>query len=232
MQEQSRTLLVALSHPDDEMGCAGTIASHAARGHRVVLLFLTRGELTEALGPLSAAEVAEIRTAHAREAGRLLGAEVRLLDFPDTRIEVTADAGYRLAREIAEIRPDAVITWGDAWRRGPRHPDHQATGQLVRNAITLARIARVVAPLPPHRAPAPVFTLREPHSLLPAAAVDVSAHHALLMQLAAYYRTRIGWPGEQWVEKRIRAGGEAWGVPAAEVFDAWESEGGLRQTLF
>jgi LmbE family N-acetylglucosaminyl deacetylase len=230
--EARKTLLVALSHPDDGMACAGTIAVHVARGHRVVLLFLTRGEMTEALGPLAAEQVAEIRSAHALEAGGMLGAEVRLLDFPDTRIEVTAEASYRLAREVAEIRPDAVITWGDAWRRGPRHPDHQATGQLVRNAITLARIARVVAPLPPHRSPAPVFTLREPHSQLPAAAVEVSAHHDLLMKLAAFYRTHVGWPGEAWVEQRIRAGGSAWGVSAAEVFDAWESAGGLRDTLF
>jgi len=227
-----QTLLVALSHPDDEMRCAGTIAAHAARGHRVVLLFLTRGEMTEALGPLAAAEVAAIRSGHAQEVGRLLGAEVRLLDFPDTRIEVSADANYRLAREVAAIKPDAVITWGEAWRRGPRHPDHQATGQLVRNGITLARIARVVAPLPPHRTPAPVFTLREPNSPLPAAAVEVSAYHDLLMQLAAFYRTRIGWPGEAWVEQRIRAGGRAWGVAAAEVFDAWDTEGGLKETLF
>jgi LmbE family N-acetylglucosaminyl deacetylase len=230
--EAQKTLLVALSHPDDEMACAGTMAVHVARGHRVVLLFLTCGEMTEALGPLSATEVAAIRRAHAQEAARLLGAELRLLDFPDTRIEVTAEASYRLAREVAAIRPDAVITWGDAWRRGPRHPDHQATGQLVRNAITLARIARVVAPLPPHRLPAPVFTLREPHSQLPAAAVAVGEHYQLLMKLAAFYRTSIGWPGEQWVEARIRAGGRAWGVDAAEVFDAWESDGGLRDTLF
>ena len=43
-----KTLLVALAHPDDEIGCAGTIAAHSALGHRVVLLFLTRGEMTEA----------------------------------------------------------------------------------------------------------------------------------------------------------------------------------------
>jgi len=102
----------------------------------------------------------------------------------------------------------------------------------VRNGITLARIARVVAPTPPHRLPAPVFTLREPLSQLPAAAIDVSAHRATLLELAAFYRTSIGWPGEAWVEKRIRAAGEAWGVPAAEVFDAWESSGGLRTSLF
>lgn len=227
-----KTLLVAFSHPDDEIGCAGTIAAHAARGHRVVLLFLTRGEMTEALGPLAAQEVAEQRSRHAVEAGRILGAEVRLLDFPDTRVEVSADANYRLAREIAEIRPDAVITWGHAWRRGPRHPDHQATGEIVRAGITLARIARVVQPLPPHRTLAPVYTLREPHSTLPAAAIDISEHTGTLYALAAFYRERVGWPPQDWLEQRVGSAGEAWGVAAAEVFDAWESEGGLRASLF
>jgi N-acetylglucosamine malate deacetylase 1 len=226
-----KTLLVALSHPDDEIGCAGTMAAHAARGHRVVLLFLTRGEMTEALGPLTADQVAALRTEHATQAGRILGAEVRLLDFPDTRVEVSAEANYRLAREIAELRPDAVITWGHAWRRGPRHPDHQATGEIVRAGITLARIARVVKPLPPHREPAPVYTIREPHSTLPPAAVDISAHTGRLFELAAFYRERVRWPQQDWLEQRIRTAGEAWGVSAAEVFDAWESEGGLLEAL-
>jgi LmbE family N-acetylglucosaminyl deacetylase len=226
-----KTLLVALSHPDDEIGCAGTMAAHRALGHRVVLLFLTRGEMTEALGPIGAAEVAARRSEHAREAGRILGAEVRLLDFPDTRIEVSADANYRLAREIAEIRPHAVITWGDAWRRGPRHPDHQATGEIVRNAITLARIARVVAPLPPHRELAPVYTLREPHSTLPLAAVDITRHVAPLFELAAFYRAHVRWPSQDWLERRIREAGARVGTEAAELFDAWESDGGLRSVL-
>lgn len=226
-----KTLLVALSHPDDEIGCAGAMVAHAALGHRVVMLFLTRGEMTEALGPLTAQEVAARRSEHALEAGRILGAEVRLLDFPDTRVEASAESNYRLAREIAEIRPDAVITWGHAWRRGPRHPDHQATGEIVRAGITLARIARVVQPLPPHRSLAPVYTLREPHSTLPAAAIDISAHTATVLELGAFYRERVGWPQPDWLEQRIRVAGDAWGVAAAEVFDAWESEGGLRSTL-
>ena len=227
-----KTLLVALAHPDDEIGCAGTMALHAALGHRVVLLFLTRGEMTEALGPLSAQEVAARRTEHAEEAARILGAEVRLLDFPDTRIEVSAENAYRVAREVAELRPDAVITWGDAWRRGPRHPDHQATGELVRSAVTLARIARVVAPLAAHREPAPVFTIREPLSQLPAAAVDIGAHTGTLFELARFYRERVGWPPQAWLEERIGSAGAAWGCAAAEQFDAWESEPGLRGTLF
>jgi LmbE family N-acetylglucosaminyl deacetylase len=226
-----RTLLVALSHPDDEVGCAGTVAAHAAAGVRVVLLFLTRGEMTESLGPLAAAEVARRRTEQGTHAAGIVGAEARFLDFPDTRIEVTAAAGYTVAQELARIRPDAVITWGDAWVRGPRHPDHRATGIIVRNAITLARIARVVAPLEPHRAPAPVYTIRDIHSTLPEAAVDVSAHLDRVHALADYYRSCVGWPPRDWLERRLREAGARHGVAAAETLDAWETPGGLYRLL-
>ena len=132
------------------------MAAHRAQGVRVVLLFLTRGEMTEALGPLSAEQVAAERTQHAEQVGRMLGCEVCFLDFSDTSVEVSAEATRRVARAIAEIKPDAVLTWGDAWVRGMRHPDHQATGQIVRGAVTLARIKRVVEPTTRHRAEAPV----------------------------------------------------------------------------
>jgi LmbE family N-acetylglucosaminyl deacetylase len=227
-----KTLLVALSHPDDEVGCAGTIALHAASGHRVVMLFLSRGEMTESLGISDAGAVAEARMQHARDVAAIVGAsEVRFLDFPDTRIEVSADGSYRVARELAQIKPDAVITWGDAWVRGPRHPDHQVTGQLVRNAITLARIARVVKPGAPHRAAVPVFTLRDKHSSITEVVVDVTSQQTKLHELADYYRARVGWPDRVWLEQRLQRAGAPHGVAAAESFDAWETPGGLVTSL-
>lgn len=128
----TKTLLVVFSHPDDEIGCAATIAAHSASGHRVILVFLTHGEMTESLGPLTAAEVAAQRLEHAHESARILGCEVRFLNFADTRVEVTADANHAVAKLVAEIKPDAVMTWGEGWIRGIRHPDHQATGEIVR----------------------------------------------------------------------------------------------------
>ena len=227
----SQTLLVALAHPDDEVGCAGTIAAHRAAGDRVVMLFLTRGEMTESLGPIATSEVARRRTEHAHEAGRILGADVRVLDFPDTRIEVTADGAYAVAREIADIKPDCVITWGDAWVRGPRHPDHQATGQIVRNAVTIARIAKAVAPVPPHRAVAPIYTLRDPNSVLPETAVDVTPHRAKIDEVAAFYRQFVRWPDPAWLEDRLHTAGARHGVTYAELFDVWDGTPGVRRTL-
>jgi N-acetylglucosamine malate deacetylase 1 len=224
-------LLVALSHPDDEIGCVGTIAAHADAGDRVVLLWLTHGEMTEALGPLTTEEVAQRRVRQGREVAELLGAEARFLAFRDTQISATPDGAAEVARVIADIRPDAVLTWGDAWSRGMRHPDHRETGKLVRDAITLARIAKVVAPAAPHRGAAPVFTLRDEHSQLPAAAVDVTPYRDRVLEVGRYYRERVGWPDAAWLAERLERQGRAWGVAAAEVFDAWEAAPGLRSTL-
>ena len=228
----AKTLLAIFAHPDDEIGCAATIAAHSASGHRVVLVFLTHGEMTESLGPLTAEEVALRRRAHAEESGRLLGCEIRFLNYHDTRIASTPDAHYDVAQLIAEIKPDAVLTWGDAWIRGMRHPDHKATGEIVRNALTLARIARVVAPHTPHRSAAPVFTLRDRNSSLPPVAIDVSAHMHKAIELGTFYRERVGWPPEAWLQNRLLEAGAQWGVQAAEVFDAYESASGLYNSLF
>lgn len=231
MTGERRTLLVGLAHPDDEVGCSGTIAAHVARGDRVVLVWLTRGSMTEALGAIPGEEVARQREEHARTVAGLLGCEPRFLDFQDTWVEATPAAAHDVARLLAEIQPDALITWGEAWRRGPRHPDHQATGKIFRDAITIARIAKAVAPLPPHRKPCPVFTIRESQGPMPLAAVNVSDYMPQIHAVGAFYRERVGWPRPEWLEQRLGAIGAPFGVAAAEAFDAWDTGAGIFPTL-
>ena len=226
-----QTLLVGLAHPDDEVGAAGAILAQRARGDRVVVVWLTHGEMTEAFGPIPSAEVARIREEHGRMAGEILGCETRFLDFEDTRIGHTPEAAARVAAVIAEVRPDGVLTWGDAWGRGMRHPDHQASGKIFRDAITLARLAKVVAPLPPHRAAAPVFTYRGAHSVLPEVVIDVEPYVERIRALAGFYYERIGFGHPDWIENRLAQAGRAHGLRYAEVFDAWESPGGRVETL-
>jgi LmbE family N-acetylglucosaminyl deacetylase len=201
------------------------------RGDRVFLLWLTRGEMTEALGPVPTEEIIRRRTEHGRIAGEILGVETRFLDFPDTGVESTPEAAARVARVIAEVKPDAVLTWGYAWRRGLRHPDHQATGKIVRDAITLARLKRVVDPLPPHRKPAPVFTYRGRHSQLPAVAIDASPYRDKIRELALHYQKELEFPDPEWLEDRLRAIGRHWNLELAEEYDAWETKGGVVASL-
>lgn len=222
INSMAATLLVGLAHPDDEVGAAGTIRAHKARGDRVVVVWLTRGQATGAFGDLPPAEVARRREQHGLRAGEILGVETRFLDFEDTRLMVTPDAGATVAKLVAELRPDALVTWGDAWVRGMRHPDHQACGQIFRDAVTLARIARVVAPLEPHRERVPVFTFRDVHSRLPATAVDVSRYVDTILDLASFYRRRIGFGNRDWIVSRLQIEAKPFGLQYAEVFDAWE----------
>ena len=227
----NQTLLVGLAHPDDEVGAAGTILAQRARGDRVVVVWLTRGEMTEAFGPVPLDEVSAIRVEHGREAGAILGCETRFLDFPDTRLQATPEAAHRVAALIAEVRPDALLSWGDAWGRGMRHPDHQAAGQIFRDAITLARIAKLVAPAAPHREPVPVFTYRGAHSRLPPVVVDVEPYVERIHALARFYYDRIGFGHADWVEGRLREAAAPYGLRYAEVFDAWETAGGIVPSL-
>jgi LmbE family N-acetylglucosaminyl deacetylase len=220
---ERKTLLVGLAHPDDEVGAAGTILAQKARGDRVVVVWLTRGEMTEAFGPIPTDQVAARREEHGRRAGEILGVETRFLDFADCGLEANADSARRVATVLADVAPDGLITWGDSWGRGMRHPDHQASGKIFRDAITLARMAKVVAPGRPHRAPVPVFTFRGAHSVIPPVAVDVEPYVDTIHELARFYRESIGFGDREWLERRLRVTGEQYGLRFAEVFDAWET---------
>ena len=214
---------MGLAHPDDELGAAGAILAQRARGDRAVIIWLTRGEQTEAFGPLPTDEVARRREEQGRRAGEILDAETRFLDLPDTALSADLVTTTRVARLICEIQPDGILTWGDAWVRGMRHPDHQACGRIFRDAVTLARIAKAVAPAAPHRAATPIFTLRDVHSTLPAAGVDVSPYRDRIAEVASLYLKGVGFGDPQWLERRLRQTGERWGFRYAEEFDAWES---------
>jgi N-acetylglucosamine malate deacetylase 1 len=221
-----QTLLVGLAHPDDELGAAGAILAQRARGDRVVLVWLTRGEQTEAFGPIPTNEVARRREEQGHRAGALLGAETIFFNYPDTALHHDRDIVLHVARLICDVQPDGLLTWGDAWVRGMRHPDHQTCGRIFRDAVTLARIAKTVAPLPPHRKPVPLFTLRDAHSALPIAGVDVSPHRERIGELASLYLQGVGFGDPEWLEQRLSDAGERWGFRYAEEFDAWESQPG------
>lgn len=225
------TLLAVLAHPDDELPVAGTLSAHRDRGDRVVVLYLTRGEATGAFGDRPVAEVMRRREAQAAGAAKLLDVEHRFLDFPDCGLEATPDAARAVATVLAEVRPDGLVTWGDAWVKGMRHPDHQATGKIARDAVTYARIAGLTRPHPPHRALCPVFTIRGVHSTLPRLTVDVAPYVERVFALAEYHRELIGFGDPAWLEDRMRTAGEAGGVEWGEAYEAWETHPGTVRHL-
>jgi LmbE family N-acetylglucosaminyl deacetylase len=137
-------LLAFGAHPDDiEIGMAASVALHVARGLRVGLCDLTRGELGSNGTP-------EERVAEAEAARVVLGAVAREnLALPDGGLRPHDAAQLRIVADcIRRWRPRtiAVPYWRD------RHPDHVDASHLVTRAAFksgLRRYASSPHPLPP-----------------------------------------------------------------------------------
>jgi LmbE family N-acetylglucosaminyl deacetylase len=125
-------VLVLAPHPDDEvLGCGGTLCKHAARGERVVVAFLTSGEL--GLKKLPREQARKIREAEAKASAKILRiASLEFLRLPDwTSNERVADGALGLRRILEREAPPIIYLP----HPGEWHPDHQAALPMLRAAL-------------------------------------------------------------------------------------------------
>jgi bacillithiol biosynthesis deacetylase BshB1 len=220
-------------HPDDiEIGAGGTLAKHAALGHRVGLCDLTRGELGSNGTP-------EERVIEAEAAARALGAVWREnLEWPERRIG-RDEAHLRAAAEmIRRWRPRIVVVpyWDD------RHPDHVASSQVLREAVFNAGLRRFDVKGDAWR-PQWICYYFINEAATPSFVVDVSAHYETKRTALACHRsqfaphtaagiaTRINTPlFMQLIESRDAQFGAQMGVLFAEGFVVRETL--VRPNLF
>ncbi|MGH9008329.1 MAG: PIG-L family deacetylase [Acidimicrobiia bacterium] len=153
------TLVCFHAHPDDEaIACGGTMAMAAEAGHRVVLVTATAGECGEVPdGLLAPGEtLGERRQQELAEAAAILGvARVEILGYRDSGMIGTKenedrncfwqtpvdDAAARLARILAEERPDAFTVYDEHGNYG--HPDHIQVHRVGVRAAEMAGVERV-----------------------------------------------------------------------------------------
>ncbi|EMA52578.1 MULTISPECIES: PIG-L deacetylase family protein [Halococcus] len=130
-------VVAVVAHPDDaDIFCGGTLAKHAARGDRVSIAHMTRGEYG-GLGTDTEAEIADAREKEARASGEVLGADaVEFLGFEDGRITYSLDNRLRIVDALRRYDPDVVLTHF----RDDMHPDHRATSRLVTDAYYMASL--------------------------------------------------------------------------------------------
>jgi LmbE family N-acetylglucosaminyl deacetylase len=114
------------AHPDDpESGCGGTLARYAAAGHRVTVLYLTRGEA--GIPGKSHAEAASIRSGEAEAACNILGARAVYVGQIDGATEVNRERAEALRRLLTAEEPDVVFTH---WPLDT-NADHQSASLLT-----------------------------------------------------------------------------------------------------
>ncbi|MBB5376742.1 LmbE family N-acetylglucosaminyl deacetylase [Deinococcus metalli] len=237
-------IMAVFAHPDDEIGCIGTLAKHAARGDEVMLVWTTLGELASQFGDASHEEVTRVRREHGAWVAQTIGAQYHFFDMGDSRMTGGRAEALQLARLYATFRPNAVITWSD----DHPHPDHRMTAKIAFDAITLARIPKIVneqgggQAMPPApdlgsaegiesgedvrrldalREPVRFYQYYAPASPYPEVIVDVSETIEAGAEVMGYYHDfyKWTWTKDQYREGRAAIGRMAGpGVKYAEHF--------------
>ncbi len=127
-------LLAIGAHPDDvELSCAGTLAKEVAKGKKVGIIDLTRGEL-------GTRGTAETRDQEAFDAAKILGVHSRInMRFADGFFKNDKAHQLELIKMIRYYRPEIVLCNAI----DDRHIDHPKGSQLVSDACFLSGLKKI-----------------------------------------------------------------------------------------
>lgn len=121
-------------HPDDvELAAAGTIMKHIDLGYKVGILDLTEGQL-------GSRGSGDIRLQEARDAGEVMGLDVRVnLGMDDGWFRNDKESKLAIIRQLRHFKPDIVLC--NAIR--DRHPDHGRASNLVSEACFYSGLVKI-----------------------------------------------------------------------------------------
>ena len=132
------------AHPDDiEFGCGGVIAKETRAGRPAHFVVCSQGEAASHGTPAE-------RVRETQRGAALLGATVEFLTLDgDAHLELRVAHSLKLAGVLRQTRPGIVLAPSVG---ANQHPDHWRLGQMVRDAVRLARYGGVaeLRALPPH----------------------------------------------------------------------------------
>lgn len=224
------------AHPDDvELNCGGTLISLVNAGRKIVIADLTRGEL-------STRGTLRIREKETRAASEAMGISFREnLGLRDGGIKNDDASRLKIVRVIRKHRPDIVF----APYPHDRHPDHILAGELIRDAVFLSGLEKIVtAGLRSHR-PSRTFYYRSASDIPVSFVFDISGTYDKKIEVLKCYRSQFHDPqsGEPetfissklfWheIESRARHFGFKIGVEFGEPFCCFETLKGGPATVF
>ncbi len=172
------------AHPDDiELFCGGTLIKLGSQGRKIGVISLTQGELGTRGSP-------EIRSQEFQEAATLLKLSThKMLDIPDGDVAVNWENKLKIIREIRTYQPAVVFApyWKD------RHPDHENTSNLVREAAFLSGLKKIETDQQAHR---PYKVIYYPcwFEFRPSFVVDITECHDQKIKAIQAYRSQFDHP--------------------------------------
>lgn len=179
-------ILVIAAHPDDaELSAGGTIISNVAKGRKVGIVDLTRGEMGTRGTP-------EIRLKEAASAGELMGVSVRdNLEFEDAFFVNDREHQLAIAKKIRAYRPNIVI----ANAVSDRHPDHGKGSALISQACFISGLKRVETEVDGKTQeawrPKNVYHMIQSNFIAPDFVVDVSEYWEQKMDAVRAYKSQF-----------------------------------------
>jgi bacillithiol biosynthesis deacetylase BshB1 len=169
------------AHPDDvEWGAGGSALLLRARKTSFGVVDLTRGEM-------GSRGTSEERDKEAQDAASSMGAQFREnLGLPDCGITDSVENRKQIASVIRRHRPKVVLApyWKD------RHPDHAATGRLIRNSAVHCTLKKSNDPNPPHKPSAYLYYLLH-HFTQPSMVVDISSVYDRKLELLRMHASQF-----------------------------------------
>lgn len=129
----NKKVLVVAAHPDDEiLGCGGTIIKHSLNGDDVYVLIMAEGLTSRDISRNVDYRKNELIELHSKsiEAAKIMGVkEVRLLSFPDNRMDGVEllDVVKKIEEIVELVKPEIVYTH----HAGDVNIDHTVTHNAV-----------------------------------------------------------------------------------------------------
>ncbi|MEQ8711643.1 MAG: bacillithiol biosynthesis deacetylase BshB1 [Cyclobacteriaceae bacterium] len=179
-------ILVIAAHPDDaELSAGGTIIANVAKGRKVGIVDLTRGEMGTRGTP-------EIRLKEAAAAAEIMGVTLRdNLEFEDAFFTNDREHQLAIVRKIRAYQPELVI----ANAVSDRHPDHGKGSALISQACFISGLKRVETEVDGFQQeawrPKNVYHMIQSNFIDPDFVVDVSDHWDKKMAAVRAYKSQF-----------------------------------------
>ena len=179
-------ILVFAAHPDDaEFGCAGTIMSHVAKGYKVGVVDLTRGEM-------GTRGTVEARSQEVADASDIMGLSVREnLHFEDVFFEDDKSHRLKVIQVIRKYKPEFVICNAPE----DRHPDHAKASELVLKACFMSGLRKIETEDGTEKQqawrPKQVFQYIQSNYIKPDFVIDISGYWDKKLEVIKAFRSQI-----------------------------------------